>query len=262
MGGRGSAYIIEKHINNNDNKSSSNVLDFINDPETEYHNEMFKKLKSVGVSTRKSTDGIDDKILSRQQEQIYNICSKYKNILKFTTETQDIQLGAEDIKEYGTLAYCNSMIVNGRTLQRVVIDTKQLKNYDKLLNTVEYGIKNKQFVPINTKFKSRDYLITHEFGHAIENSIFEKVKRNIDLQGNDFVRFRKIYATKIKNEVINICKNKFFNDTIMQEKDINLSKYSGKNEREWFAETFTNLELAEKPAPIALSLQEYLRSFE
>ena len=63
-------------------------------------------------------------------------------------------------------------------------------------------------------------------------------------------------AIRIKNEVINICKNKYKNN------NINLSNYSKTNEREWFAETFTNLELAEEPAPIALALGDYLKEYE
>lgn len=37
-----------------------------------------------------------------------------------------------------------------------------------------------------------------------------------------------------------------------------LSNYARSNDAEWFAETFTNLQLAEKPEPIALALGEYL----
>ena len=59
-------------------------------------------------------------------------------------------------------------------------------------------------------------------------------------------------------------KNKYTNN---QNNDmIYLSKYSKSielggtgNDLEWFAETFTNLQLSNNPAPIALELEEYIR---
>lgn len=63
-------------------------------------------------------------------------------------------------------------------------------------------------------------------------------------------------------------KNKYTNN---QNNDmIYLSKYSKSiklggtgNDLEWFAETFTNLILAEdKPTPVALALNDYLRRFK
>lgn len=43
---------------------------------------------------------------------------------------------------------------------------------------------------------------------------------------------------------------------------MNISDYSTTNSMEWFAETFTNYILADKPTPVANALGEYLRSFK
>lgn len=265
MGGRGSAYIIKQHTSSNDSfpdiDTGYKVSDFDTDIETEYHNEMFDELKKYKISVRKSTDDIDDKILERQEKTVLHIVKKYNNLLSLTSEVQDIQLGAESFPNSGVLAYCAPSVKNGTTIQRVVLNKKQLKDYDKYLKVVDDGIKTKHFVPINQTFNSRDYITTHEFGHAIENAIFEKVKKDNNLYFytiNDYSRIRNIFATRIKNEVKKICQDKYNNGKILKKEDINLSSYASYNDLEWFAETFTNLELAEKPAPIALALGDYL----
>ena len=258
MGGRGSAYLL--HIRGNDNRINKQVSEFLTDPESEYHNEMFNKLKENHISTRMSTDDVDDKILERQQVQIYNISSKYKNILKYTVSKKDIQFGIIDIKKSGTLGYCSVRLDESSSIQRIVLDKKQFNNYDKVVSEVEKGVLRGHFVPINLKFKSRDYLITHEFGHAIENSIIEKerIKHNLnDNNFDNFIRFRDIMAARIKSEVINIKNKKFAN--LKDSSIIEISNYSSKNDYDWFAETFTNLELSDSPKPIALALKEYLK---
>lgn len=265
MGGRGSAYIVKQHTSSNDSfpdiDTGYKVSDFDTDIETEYHNEMFDELKKYKISVRKSTDDIDDKILERQEKTVLSIAKKYNKLLSLTSDVQDIQLGAEKFPSSGVLAYCAPNIKNGTTIQRVVLNKKYLKNYDKYLEVVDYGIKTKQFVPVNQTFNSRDYILTHEFGHAIENAVFEKVKKDNNLYFytiSDYSRLSDIFATRIKNEVIKICQDKYKNGKMLKKEDINLSSYASNDDFEWFAETFTNLELAEKPAPIALALGDYL----
>ena len=73
-------------------------------------------------------------------------------------------------------------------------------------------------------------------------------------------------AIRIKNEAINICKNKNNNGKILSQDDFYISDYAkdsyqkGNGDYEWFAETFTNMELSKNPSSIALALRDYLRS--
>lgn len=253
MGGRGSS-LVAKHIANNDNKID--IVITLGDPESEIHNEMFKKLKEINISTRKSTDVIDDIIFKRQQQQVYTIANKYNKILSPTTRAHDIEFGAEDMKG-ATLGYCSSSIENGQVKQRIALDTKQFANYDKVVDTVKKGIKKGWFAPINTMFKSRDYIVTHEFGHAVENGLITKIREKKGVETNDYVGFVRETQAEIKNEVIKIWKKQF--TTGKEDDNIYLSEYSHQTDGEWFAETFTNLELSDNPAPIALALKEYLR---
>lgn len=43
---------------------------------------------------------------------------------------------------------------------------------------------------------------------------------------------------------------------------MNISRYSTTNSMEWFAETFTNLVLADDSMPVALALRDYIESFK
>lgn len=253
MGGRGSS-LIAKHISNNDNKID--IVVTLDDPESDIHNDMFKLLKNNNISTRKSTDIIDDVVFKRQQQQVFNISNKYKNILSSTTQAHDIEFGAEDMKG-NTLGYCSSGLKNGKVKQRVALDTKQFSNYDKIVKTVNNGVEKGWFVPINIMFKSRDYVVTHEFGHAVENGLITKFKGEKEVAPVDWVGFVRQTQAEIKKDVIKIWRESFA--TGQKDDIIYLSKYSKQTDGEWFAETFTNLELADKPAPIALALKEYLR---
>ena len=60
MGGRGSTLAF-KHTQEDDNilnLGNPNINVDWNDPESEYHSEMFKELKKNNISTRKSTDDL------------------------------------------------------------------------------------------------------------------------------------------------------------------------------------------------------------
>ena len=65
---------------------------------------------------------------------------------------------------------------------------------------------------------------------------------------------------KVRKEVEEICKNNYTKKS--KTVNMNISEYSKKNSMEWFAETFTNLHLAEKPTPVALALSEYLDNYK
>lgn len=79
----------------------------------------------------------------------------------------------------------------------------------------------------------------------------------IDNDTKYYPNYKDNLATKIKNEVITICKNKYKDDNIYLS-DYSKDEDNGKD-YEWFAETFTNLELSSNPAPIAKALGDYLK---
>ncbi len=263
MGGRGSTLAF-KHTQEDDNilnLGNPNINVDWNDPESDYHSKIFNELKKNKISTRKSTDDIDDKVLERQQKQVLNLSNKYKKILENTTISADIQFGSEKLTG-GTLGYCAATLDNnGELIQRICLDKRQLSNYDKVTKSVTSGVTSGHFVPINTMFKSRDYLVTHELGHAVENSIMTKIakSRKIDLKVSTLQIF-KTMQKEIFDDVIKIYKNNYQNKN--KHDKICLSDYSKSNYGEWFAETFTNLQLSDNPAPIAKALEEYLRRYK
>lgn len=93
----------------------------------------------------------------------------------------------------------------------------------------------------------------------MENGLIAKIakEKSINLE-QDYISKKKKMQTEIKNEVLKIyCK-----DDKNRLSDAFLSEYSTNSDAEWFAETFTNMELSDKPAPIAQALKEYLGRYE
>ena len=264
MGGRGSAYsklvknvekLIQEQNEKYDNNLKVDLADFINDIESEIHDEMFDRLKDVKVSTRKSTDEVYRNSLKINQKQVELIAKEFDYILNETSS--DIQLGSENIKDRGTGGYTVRNIANGFDI-RVVLDSKRLNDPRMERKETADSIRSNWHVPINIKEDARKYTITHEMGHVIENCIFEKLLK--ENRTNSRYYDTRWLAIKIRNEVENIAQNNY---TKSGEKvKMNISTYSKENSMEWFAETFTNLVLADEPMPVALALRDYIESFK
>ena len=92
----------------------------------------------------------------------------------------------------------------------------------------------------------------------IEELLFERMRKN-NSHDKNYWNDRWL-AIKVRKEVEEICKNNYTKKS--KTVNMNISEYSKKNSMEWFAETFTNLHLAEKPTPVALALSEYLDNYK
>ena len=263
MGGRGSAY--QKLVDKSEKLKQFqgelydgqrvNPDDFINDVETEIQNDMFHLLKEVGISTRKSTDNVNRQSLSDNQKQAYFIATEFDYILNETKI--DIQLGSENIKNKDTSGYTAPWYKNGLQL-RIVLDNKRLNDPNNAKKEISKAVRETWHVPINIRENSDKYTITHEMGHAIEECLFAKLRKN-NSHNPEYNDSRKL-AIKIRNEVENILKNNYAK--YGENATMNISEYSRKNSKEWFAETFSNLVLADEPMPVSLALNEYLERFK
>lgn len=264
MGGRGSAYQklieqlekIKQEQHENYNGEPVKLEDFLKDPESEIHDEMFERLKAAGFSTRASTDTVNKYNLTIQQKQIEFLADLHENLLK--ENASDIQFGTEKLSggiQGFTARYHNE---KGGLIQRIVYHRDLMNNISETNRIIAEEVRRQHSVPINIKENANKYVITHEFGHAIENCIFEKLQKQ-NPNNSMFYDTRRV-AIKIRNDVEEICKKNYAKSgkgVIM-----NISQYSTMNSKEWFAETFTNLCLAETPEPVALALADYIRRFE
>lgn len=127
---------------------------------------------------------------------------------------------------------------------------------NEVISVEEYERKIGHFSPCDKE----EYItatLSHEYGHFIEKLIIEKKLRNdenlFDKDINERSREYKMQAVKIKNEILNIQKERFglTNDQI--------SEYGKVNSREFFAESFANLVNSKNPTTIAKATEIYIK---
>ncbi|MBQ8468631.1 MAG: hypothetical protein IJ542_02625 [Clostridia bacterium] len=270
MGGRGMAYITRNDMRQGFPFNYDDEVE--NDPETEIKTSVFEKLKKLHISTRSSTDEMDDMVLEQQSNIVYDIAKKYNKILKYGTKTTEMMFQKKE--RVRGIAAVTPFIKDNELALRLYMNNDYFKNTDynskdDFSKVIERNIDSGWFAPIN-KINTRKYILTHEMGHVIESNIIWKIAKdkNIQWRGNSFMGEQSFeIATKIKNEVIKIWKEKYTNKS--KDDIIEISNYSKAHYRnypdhrpfEWFAETFANLQLADEPAPIAKALDEYIRGY-
>ena len=253
MGGRGATMI--SHYKHNDNNPTINMPQeyYEDDPETDIHNRMFNLLKRLNWSTRKSTDILDELQLRNQQQVIKNLTEEYSNIFKNVLTDNEIKLRSINLADSGCLGVCGyNSDQNNKILMQLVLDRKYVNSTfrEKYLQKEKAGKYFSSVDYVNTK----NYIVTHEMGHALEYSIAYKMsKQNADLMNKNLSSI----AYKIRSDVISIARDEIL-FRHLKRNEIFLSKYSDMNQFEWFAETFANLKLSSKPEPIAKALQLYL----
>ena len=113
--------------------------------------------------------------------------------------------------------------------------------YNKIpaVTKLENYIDTKWLVPIDKKYMMV-YPITHEFGHVIENEIIDKL--NVSKTFGEL----KTIDSQIKDEILsNVMKRTDLSK--LEIKQLYFSDYANSEPyREWFAESFTQLELGKK----------------
>lgn len=141
-------------------------------------------------------------------------------------------------------------IINKKTIINISLGEKIVKNPEYYLIVKGISIYKKWSSKVE-KNNIHLFTITHEFAHLLEEIII-LIRFYKQTNFNNYSYFRTMEALHIRDEVIALGKkrNNNFNE--------NLSKYSKYNNFEWFAETFTNMDLSINSEPIALALKEFL----
>lgn len=259
MGGRGSSYyekqsqIIEaKMIMPPEGKA----IELPYDPESERNDySLFKKLKENGISTRRSMDKATLEELKPHQEQLLKLSNKYKKQIKTITTDEEIKFGIHDTGSAGY--WCAG---NDAEVRRIALSNLVVRNNDVYVQRKFASMQKNTCAKVDVD-KLKIYTTTHEFGHCLEESIMREryLKSN---KKETYKVFKWREAERIKNKVVeNLQKNYTMplkNDMIFVSE---YAKYQADYNcyYEWFAETFTNLELSSKPTPIAIELGKYLK---
>ena len=265
MGTRGSKYYENKTKKVEQQMRDSKKERYIElpyDPESERIDyELFNQLKQNGISVRQSTDNATLEELRPHQEQLLNLSKKYKSKVQELSKHSEIKLCMHTIDDaWGYWRPGDDCNVTRIALSGTVIK----RNYfyvalkQEAIDKGESALVDKQNVKIFTT--------THEFGHMLEDCIIHKrYLKEAKHLNITYSEYQKVEAERIKNQVVKILQNKYtlpVNDDMIY---VSSGAKKGVKENayfEWFAETFTNLELSSKPMPIAKALGEYIRSVE
>lgn len=214
-------------------------------------------LQSRGIEFDDSLKKIDEKLLIENSNRLNELLDKYPQVQNYINENKFyfVSENADDIASITTDFDISK--------QKLSLNTIDYKNYDSHLALQKKQILSGFSMPCSEKNYST-YTITHEFGHAIQNTLIKKhhianankVQAVLDkgvelLNKGNIAQSRKImrdYVEKItiehKNEILKIIKE-IKPDTTKQEYIANLSRYSMKNPAEFFAEAFANSECGE-----------------
>jgi len=265
MGGRGSSY-----FENKTKKVEAKMLmppkgkgiKLPDDPESERKGyRLFSELKKQGFSTRLSTDSATLEQLQPHQGQLLNLANKYSKQLKTITKDGEVKLGIHDVD--GSYGYwCSG---EHTEVRRIALSSMVVKRNDTYVKKKYLAMQDGKCAKVDER-KLKVYTTTHEFGHCLEESIMRKrYLSSREKNEETYEIFRIKEAERIKNKVVENLQKKY---TMPLKNDmIFISTYAEFQKEyncyfEWFAETFTNLELSSKPTPIAKELGEYLKGCE
>lgn len=232
------------------------------DPESERKDyELFKNLKNLGFSTRQSTDNATLEQLKPHQEQLFNLANKYSKQLETITKDGEVKLCLHDVdNSYGY--WCSG---ENTEVRRIALSSMVVKRNNSYIIKKTLAMQDGKCAKVDEQ-KIGVYTTTHEFGHCLEESIMRKrYLCSKEKNKERYEVFRIKEAERIKNKVVENLQKKY---TMPLKNDmIFISTYAEFQRNyncyfEWFAETFTNLELSSSPTPIARELGEYLKGCE
>jgi len=130
----------------------------------------------------------------------------------------------------------------------------QYKDLASLEQKVEELVERNFYMPAS-KQNYKNYIVTHEFGHAVENNIINMIAQGeADQAWAKTSYFRKLQENKIKSQIIKIARENNPNFRLYD----NLSEYGGDNSGEFFAEAFANA-FCGNPNELGKSMLQYLK---
>ena len=228
-------------------------------------NKLTKELKESNIIVYETTKNLDEALAQNTLQQIKTLAKDYNGIVSSYLNTEDLKIRSYKVNRVSIktnksrpdyeLRACFAPLTS-----QICLNERTMKTNDRLIEEHIKSQKTGYSVTVD-KGQEKNHIITHEFGHFIENCIIENrlkqdVKRyntyktdnkqRLDIEWNE--------ANKIVGDVIDIATQKYK----AKKKDLVLSDYSTNNPFEWFAETFTEASLHTTNKPLVQAMREFL----
>ncbi len=177
---------------------------------------------------------MDNKLLTDVVDRAETLLNSYPDVQEWVTRQGGLRIMGTDGLRSGTIAATNRL----RPIMR--FSNRYYSSYQKMVKTMFNDIKKGHSMPA-TKYKS--YTFNHEFGHLVENYILRK--KNTDYM-----------ADKVRNDIIKIAmkQSKLTRQQVISQ----ISGYGTKNSREFFAESFANMQSG-RPNVLGKAMKTYLK---
>lgn len=262
MGGRGSSFSAtgsgNEGVRQLSNDFSSNIIIDIkdsNDSITDRETDAILELKHKrNIVVYKSTDNIDEPLLDKNLLAVNDVLDTMKNDYGMSYKhliggdaKQRSSVKASKGRGYYAYATRDSMGRFEVYLNKNIYEKPESEKYiiEKTKKDVETG-----FSPKVPDDKLSVYVIVHELGHLVQFALFRKESKQKHYERKDFEK----YATKMRDDVIDIAKTKY------KEKNNTVCSYAAKNSAEWFAETFSSMHLnGVDSSGLTKALNDYLK---
>ena len=231
------------------------------------------KIKGTNISIDKgvSTSKINDEIFEKSTKQIENLESRF-NIGK----SNDVSFGTKNMRNADGFVEYSPRNMKG---QKINICEGQNKSVDDVVSKQISRKNNGQIMPF-TDENASIYSVTHEYGHALQNSVVEKRIDWVSLKTKEDKLWETMsskvttpeQANKLKQNADGIytreiakrkreINNEIFEEARKIDSSFDVQKYASKygltNESELFAEVFANSQLGE-PNVLGQAMNKWL----
>lgn len=230
-------------------------------------NNLTKKLKDNNIIVCKSFKNLDDKVAEVTLKQISDLTQEYSNIVNSNLEDEAIKIRSFKMNrvsiktgaktpEYGIMALFTPF------KKQICFNERSVKDLESLNNIIKASQESGHSVTTDDS-KKGVYVITHEYGHFLENCIIEKHIQQ-DVRGwakyktgnlSEVQAIRVSEAEKIRDTIKEIATKKFK----ASKKQLETSDYGEVSAFEWFAEVFTESKLHTTNKPLVKAMKEYLK---
>lgn len=213
----------------------------------EKYNKLIDNLSNKKVTINSKTNDFDRELFIKNLEQLNYLTDKYPHNKYFKQELYIVPKSYTD-KTFGDASYKE---------HRIGLTNTYFKDKTKLFEEEKKCIKQGWHQAIPDE-KVELYTITHEYGHLVEYNYLKKIR---DIRINSGRSFDFKATDKDLQDLLlgNAIKGTGLTKTEFKEKYFSGYAKSKRN-YEWFAETFTQMELGEE-TPITKALKEWLEKF-